>query len=133
MSPDVFAREWARVKPWLEQALEHSGSVDTIEDVHRGVIEGKCQLFLRPTGAAVTLVESTAKTPTLQIWLAGGDMAAMEEMLPDFEKVARILDCGKLAFLGRTGWQRTFLTNEGFKPSAVLMEKTLSPIEVANG
>jgi len=136
VSQESFVEIWERVEPWLIHALEHSGSVDSIIDVRQAVREGKCQLFVHESGAAVTMVDDTARVPTLQVWLMGGDMKAAEEMLPDFEMMAGMLGCKKLSLLGRTGWQKTFLTKVGFKITAVVMEKTLREppkIEVVDG
>ena len=130
-TPEGFAERWEVVAPWLAEALTYSGSNDTIADVKQAVMEGGCQLFVHPTGAAVTMIERHATVPTLRIWLAGGNMDAMQALVPDFETVARVLGCEQLVFLGRTGWQRTFLTEVGFKAVAVEMVKRLPP-EVPN-
>jgi hypothetical protein len=130
VDPQEFEFEWARVAPWLEDALEQSRCIETLEDVKQAVIVGTCQLFTDPDGAAVTLV---ARIPTLRIWLAGGAMEGMERAFPAVEAFAIAAGLQQVAFLGRTGWQRSFLTKIGFKAVAVDMVKTLVPLEVPDG
>lgn len=128
-----FEATWARVADWLEEALEQSRCIETIDDVKQAVIVGKCQLFTDESGAAVTLVDRNERIPTLRIWLAGGSMEAMERAFPTVEAFAIAAGCKQVAFLGRTGWQRSFLTQIGFKAVAVDMVKTLVPLEVPDG
>ena len=120
---EKFDDVWEHVEPWLIHALEHDGSKDTIEDVKLAVQEGRVQLFHHTTGAAITLIDTNTRVPTLHVWLAGGDIPAMKELLPSFVAFAKMSGCAKIAFLGRSGWQRTFLTEAGFKTTAVIMEK----------
>ena len=128
-----FEATWARVEGWLAEALERSGCIETMDDVKRAVVAGSCQLFHHDSGAGVTLIDRNERVRTLRIWLMGGTMEAAEAMLPMTEVFARAAGCERIAFLGRTGWQRTFLTDEGFKAVAVDMVKTLVPLEVPDG
>ena len=130
---EAFEAIWARCAPWLEEALVRSGCTETIDDVKMAVAKGSCHLFHHEDGAAITLVDRYEKVPTLRIWLAGGNMDALEEMLPAAEALARRLKCEQIRFLGRPGFQRSFLENKGFKAVAVDMAMTLAPVEEPNG
>lgn len=128
-----FAVLWDGVSEWLADALDRSGCIETIDDVRIAVLNGSCQLFHHETGAAITLIDKNERVPTLRIWLAGGSMESMADMLPTAEAFARAAGCSRIAFQGRTGWQRTFLTGEGFATVAVDMVKILAPAEVPDG
>lgn len=139
VSSEHFDTVWARVSPWLQAALDEMECVDTLDTVKAAIMDGRCHLLHCDTGAGVVLVDRFERVKTLRIWLAGGKMDAMELLLPTAEALAASLGCERIAFQGRTGWQRSFLQREGFVPVAVDMKKEIasaveaaSPIEVAH-
>jgi len=74
------------------------------------------------------MVTELLKTPlrkTLLFFLAGGDMAGLQAMVPAVLQWGREQGCTHAAFVGRFGWERTFVRDFGFRPAATMMEVAL--------
>ena len=54
MPKDTQVNELERCRPWIEAALEYSGGTHEFEDVAKGIIEGRMQLWPSPRGCIVT-------------------------------------------------------------------------------
>lgn len=109
----------------IQRALEHQGT-HTIEDVERMIHDREAQLWLGENSAAVTEIIQYPRAKALHLWLCGGDLKEITElMLPKAEAFARAEGCTKLTTGGRKGWDRV-MSKHGFAPVASVCAKELS-------
>lgn len=108
----------------IEAALEYSGGTHIYEDVERGILDGRMQIWPGKKSAAVTEVVEYARKKVLHIFLAGGDMEELVDMIDSAEAWGRTLGCTALTMSGRKGWERA-LAPHGFKPVMIVMERTI--------
>lgn len=74
---------------------------------------GNARLWLGERSAAVTQIEEHPRLKALTVWLAGGDLGELKDvLLPQAEAFARAQGCRFLAVTGRQGWARTL----GYRP-----------------
>jgi hypothetical protein len=120
-----LAAEWPRCSAWLDAALAHAGRTHGLEDVRRMIEAGEAQLWAVGGAAMVTLVEDDPRERRLLIWLAGGGLAELAEvLLPQAERWAKAQGCRRLLVIGRAGWERA-LKPKGYAPLARLIAKEL--------
>lgn len=119
----------ADLSPWrkyIDDALAQGWGGHTFEDVERAVVEKDMQVWTRPDAAIITQVVLYPQFKQLYFFLAGGNLATLEGMLPEIYDWARSIGCTKALFAGRPGWQRTFLTRHGWQVKPItIMEKSL--------
>lgn len=116
------AAELLRCRKWIEDALEYSGGTHTFEDVARSIAEGRMQLWPAPRGCAVTeLVQYPQKT-VLHVFLAGGEMDQIIDMMDSAVQWSKTQGCGSMTVAGRHGWARV-LGKYGYKPVMTVLEK----------
>jgi hypothetical protein len=108
----------------LSEALAVAGT-HTWDDVERGVAEGRFQKWGDDGCGIVTELLQTPLRRTLLFWLAGGNLAGLKAMVPAILQWGREQGCTHASFVGRFGWQRSFVRDLGFTPQAVMMETTL--------
>jgi hypothetical protein len=118
------------LSPWrryIEDALATGWQGHTYEDVCRGVEDEMMQIWTRPDAAIVTQVIQYPQFMQLYVFLAGGNLATLEQMAPEIEEWGRVEHgCTRAVFIGRPGWQRTFLNRTGWRVEPVVyMEKEL--------
>ena len=65
-----------------------------------------------------------ARKKVLHIFLAGGDMEELVDMIDSAEAWGRTLGCTALTMSGRKGWERA-LAPHGFKPVMIVMERAI--------
>ncbi len=111
-------------RKYIEAALEYSGGTHDFEDVKRGIIEGRMQLWPGTQSAAVTEVVKYDKKKVLHIFLAGGDMEELIDMIDSAAKWGRTQGCTSLTMAGRKGWERA-LAPSGFKPVMIVLERAI--------
>ena len=116
--------ELERCRPWIEAALEYSGGTHTFDDVVDGVTSGRMQLWPAPRGCAVTEIVLYPRKKVLHVFLAGGDMDQILDMIDSAAAWGRTQDCTALTLAGRLGWQRV-LDKHGFTPVLVTMERNI--------
>lgn len=95
-----------RAQPWLEAALAHGQDTHGWDDVLMAVATGKAQFWPGETAAIVTEILDHPRCRALHIWLAGGNMDELLQMLPDIERWATEQGCKSVTITGRRGWQR---------------------------
>lgn len=89
------------------------------------VVGGEAQLWVGARAAMVTLLEEEPRERRLLIWLAGGDLGELVNVLrPAAERWARGLGCRRVLIVGRPGWERA-LAPEGYAPLARIIAKEL--------
>ena len=116
--------EMERCRPWIEAALEYSGGTHTFDDVVDGVTSGRMQLWPAPRGCATTEIVLYPRKKVLHVFLAGGDMDQILDMIDSAAAWGRTQDCTALTLAGRLGWQRV-LDKHGFTPVLVTMERNI--------
>lgn len=112
--------ELLRCREWIEAALEYSGGTHDFVHVCEGIISGHMQLWPNENGCAVTEIIVYPKKKVLHVFLAGGKMSDILDMLPSAREFARREGCSGMSIAGRRGWERV-LKKHGFD----FMHKTL--------
>lgn len=108
----------------IKRALSYQAT-HAIEDVERMILEDEAQLWLGEKSAAVTEIVQFPKCKTLHLWLCGGDLREIiDVMLPKAEAFARQEGCTRLTTAGRVGWDRV-MKGQGFSPAASICAKDL--------
>jgi hypothetical protein len=111
----------------LEAALAYAGGTHTVEDVQRGVLKGEYQLWEGQRSIIVTELHDTPQKRELVFFLAAGDMAEVRQLYDIVLAWGRECGCDRACFVGRKGWERTFLTrDEGWTPTHVVYSKELT-------
>lgn len=112
-----------RARRFLEPALEYTRGTHTFSDVERYLETGHAQLWDTDRAAIVTQILRTPRIKTCHLFLAGGELAELERMLPIVEQWAKREGCTRMTLAGRAGWTRTFLRDKGYDPAWVVMTK----------
>jgi hypothetical protein len=116
------AAELLRCRPWIEDALEYSGGTHTFEDVARSILEGRMQLWPAPRGCAVTEIVLYPRKSVLHVFLAGGEMDQIVDMIDSAVEWSKGQGCESMTIAGRHGWARV-LGKHGYKPVMTVLEK----------
>lgn len=118
---ECWAKDWHKAHDYIVKALERSPGHETLEDIFVALTDGRAQLWVGERSAAVTVC--IGKTFTL--WLAGGKLGELKDMLPAAEEVARDFGAEQIQVFGRRGWEHSFLEPAGYKPRWTILEKSL--------
>jgi UTP-glucose-1-phosphate uridylyltransferase len=117
---------WIQIKPLLEKALDETY---TIDDIYKGLIEDRMQLFIswnddRVESAVVTEIAQYPQSKVLRYFLAGGVNLEnwLERIQKVIEKFAKKENCTHLEVAGRKGWVRKL---KGFRVKAYLLNKEI--------
>jgi hypothetical protein len=114
-----FDRAWAVLGPAAARYATH-----TKESVWLDVANGRAQLWVRPDAACITVPNISPLRRTLELWLAGGQMAGILAGEEDIADYAREKGFTHFTLIGRPGWARA-LSARGYEPEAVLLTRTL--------
>ena len=117
--------ELDRARPHIEAALSYANGTHTFEDVAAGISAGKMLLWPGENSAIVTQIVEHPRQRTLHFFLAGGNLAELEAMLPLIIEWGRKQGCTAASLTGRRGWERTFLKREGWTADLVVMRKEI--------
>lgn len=109
----------------IEAALGYSGGTHSFEDVVLEVENGTLQFWPGPHSVIITEIQEHPQKRILHFFLAGGNLAEIQRMVPLIEDWGREQGCTTASLAGRKGWERTFLQHSGWKPKLVLMSKDL--------
>lgn len=112
-------------RPHIEAALSYSGGTHTFDDVVKGVSTGKFVFWPGVNSAIITEIIEYPRQRTLHFFLAGGNMAELEVMLPGILNWGREQGCTTASLTGREGWARSFLKREGWNKKLIVMTKEL--------
>lgn len=116
----------SRFRPHIEAALSYSGGTHQYEDVAQMVAAGHANFWPGPASLAVTETIQHPRQKILHYFLAAGNRRELHAMEPFISEWGKLQGCSKATLVGRKGWQRTFLTEQGWSVSdLILMEKTL--------
>lgn len=108
----------------IEAALEYSGGTHTFEDVEASILSGRMQIWPGKKSVAVTELIEYARKKVLHIFLAGGDMEELIDMIDSATAWGRTQGCTSLTMSGRKGWERV-LGKHGFQPVMIVMERAI--------
>ena len=114
MPKDTQVNELERCRPWIEAALEYSGGTHEFEDVAKGIIEGRMQLWPSPRGCIVTEIVVYPKKKVLNVFLGGGELDQILDMHENVIEWAKAQGCECLMMTGRFGWKKP-LEKHGWK------------------
>ena len=109
-------------RPYLEAALEYSGGTHLLEDVVDMLVSGRGQLWPGKNCAAVTEIIAYPRKKVLHVFLAGGKMDQLMDMIEGVAAWGRGQGCSSMTMAGRLGWERVF-GKMGWKRSMVVMER----------
>jgi hypothetical protein len=109
----------------LEKALA-IGCGHTLAEVMRKVLQGQAQVFENEGAVLVTEIVTTQRGPSLNIWLAAGELEACMALSREAVAAATDYGCISATFTGRRGWGKVDAVGEdGWKPQATVFFKTL--------
>jgi hypothetical protein len=117
--------ELDRARPHIEAALSYAGGTHGFDDVAAMLREDRAILWSGPHSAIVTEIIEHPQKRTLHFFLAGGNLAELEVMVPGILEWGRTQGCTAASMTGRKGWERTFLKREGWESKLVVMTKEL--------
>ncbi len=109
---------WDDCAPYLAEAVEKSPGVWTLADVEAEIRSGRAHLWQGPDCAVVT-----EPLKAMNVWLAGGDLNGVRELMASGEAFARALGCDLMTVqAARKGWTRA-LAPLGFAPRSMLVKE----------
>lgn len=108
----------------IEAALEYSGGSHSFDDVRDGVLAGRMQIWPGKHSVAITEIIVYPKKRVLHVFLAGGEMAELIDMIDSAAAWGDAQGCTSVTMSGRRGWERV-LGNHGFKPVMIVMERAI--------
>lgn len=110
--------------PELRDAIEQSGT-HSVPDVEAGIELGDFQLWEGEHSAVVTQIQDYPQKRALCIFAAGGRLDELHRLWPVIKEWGQKLGCTSAFLVGRAGWARSFLRDEGWQPAALVMETEL--------
>jgi hypothetical protein len=108
--------EWTRCAPWIEAALEHAHGSHNLDDVYEMVMDGECQFWPGKRSASVTQIQVFPRLKRMHMWLCGGDMTEILDMLPSAEAYGAARGCTQFTTAGRPGWDKV-MRPHGYEPA----------------
>jgi hypothetical protein len=109
-------------RKWIEDALEYSGGSHDFQDVADGILSGRMQLWPAEKGCAVTEIVLYPKKSVLHVFLAGGEMETIVNMIDSAVAWGKTQGCTSMTIAGRRGWERV-LAKHGYKPVMTVLER----------
>ena len=102
------AEAWQRVRPYIMDALEYCHGTHSIEDIEKGITEGKYILWVGARSAAITEIHVFPRAKFFHLFLGGGDLDEIRGMVPIWQQFAAHNGCSRVTLCGRRGWERAF-------------------------
>lgn len=105
MSIEWAKREYDRVWPFLEPAVDRTEGAHDRKTVWSAIASNKAQLWPGQKSAVVTeVVTHPTGLKSLTYWLAGGDLEELQFMEKQIAEFARSMGCTRVEIYGRRGW-----------------------------
>jgi hypothetical protein len=109
----------------ITEALAFAGGSHSLADIKRAVALGELQEWVGDESVIITEIKQTPQQRILLYFLAGGCMEELRAMSPAIEEWGRSLRCVKAQLIGRRGWERSPIVQDGWRPVSIVMEKSL--------
>lgn len=116
--------ELERCREFLEPALAYSGGTHEWEDIQEGVSKSVMQLWANEEAAAVTEIIAYPRMKVLNVFIAGGNMGQLLEMLESAREWGKAQGCSVITMSGRKGWLRV-LNKHGWQEQFTTMSSEL--------
>lgn len=116
--------ELERCREFLEPALAYSGGTHEWEDIQEGVSKSVMQLWANERGAAITEIIKYPRKKVLNVFIAGGDMDQLLEMLESAKVWGASQGCDAITMSGRRGWLRV-LNKHGWREQFATMSSEI--------
>lgn len=111
-----------RCRPWLLAALDRSDGAYSWSDVVAEIKAGTMQLWPAERGAAVTQILDCPQKRILHVFLAGGELDQLRDMIDSAAEWGRACGCSEMQMTGRAGWRRRL---PGWREIAVTMGRSI--------
>ena len=121
----IWVEEFKRCTPWIADALKYSNGGYRLQDIANGIHVGQYQIWTCETAVIITQIAHTPIQKSLHLFLAGGDMDGVEELVRECEVWAKQAGCDAVTLTGREGWKKSFLKPLGFQEVSISMYKKL--------
>lgn len=108
MSDPTWETEFERCRAWIEDALEYSGGLYSLEDVRQGIAEGKQVLWPGRHSVCIAEINRYPQAIAVNILLGGGDLTELLEMAPHVLDWGRANGATVATIYGRPGWSKVF-------------------------
>lgn len=112
------SEQYLRCRDWLLSALSTDRDNPTETDLLSDLTANRAQLWPGRSAAMVTRLQQQNRdgmiVPTIVVWLAGGDLRGVLELIPGIEAWARSQGAVEAAIYARKGWTRV-LARHGFR------------------
>lgn len=119
--------DFERLAPQLARALDRAWGY-TLDDLRELIDSGKMQLWPGQDSVMVTQILERPQGRELFFFLAAGNMDEVRRLYKIVIAWGRSKGCTHAAFVGRKGWERSFLTREeGWKAEHVVYEREITP------
>ena len=93
----------------------------SFDDVAAEIATGRMQLWPAPDACAVTQIIGFPQKTFLHIFLAGGNMGRLKDMIESAAEWGRSQGCAAMTMTGRKGWARVL----DWRVTSITMEKEL--------
>ena len=118
----ISSRSWLMIQRHAEAALAHAGGTHDWDDVLSLLVADKLQLWIGRDSVMMTELVEYPKLSACRIFLAGGKLEEIVDMVAALETEAAAIGCSRLEQAGgrdwgavakRHGWQvRSYCTKE---------------------
>lgn len=116
--------EFDRCKEWLGEALSYADNTHDIEDIWAGIESGHFQFWPAKDGALVTEIQVYPKRKVFHVFLGGGKLEQLLDMIESVEVYGRTIGCKSVTISGRKGWIKV-LESRGARQLCTTMAKEL--------
>ena len=120
----VGAEYWLVAEPLLIEALHTGADLFSPEEMYQKIKDGDASLWLSNSkqSAAVTTWTQSSAGPILNLWLAGGKLDELRDMLISAEQWGKQRGAVRAMIAGRKGWEKVL---PGYEYHATLFLKEL--------
>lgn len=111
----------------INAALEYSSDKSyTFEDIAAAVERDEMQFWHTENSVVITQIAALPQRTWLHVLVSGGNLAELRAASETIAAWAKANGCTHASLVGRPGWERTFLTQTGWRKSRlVVMEREL--------
>ena len=122
---DRLLIDFERSAEQITRALKYTGGTHQLSDVFDAIAEGEMQLWSGGSSVMITKIVDEPRRRDLHFFLVAGDMDEVRSLYSVVLDWGRAKGCEVATMAGRPGWERTFLADEGWTKTLIVMEKEL--------